>query len=55
MARRSYWKAYGGGPGIAYTLEHFVPRLRNEGFSAKEIQQILVENPARAFAFASVA
>jgi predicted metal-dependent phosphotriesterase family hydrolase len=55
MARRSYWKAYGGGPGIAYTLEHFVPRLRNEGFSAKEIQQILVENPARAFAFASAA
>ena len=55
MARRSYWKAYGGGPGIAYTLEHFVPRLRNEGFSGKEIQQILVENPARAFAFASVA
>jgi 5-phospho-D-xylono-1,4-lactonase len=55
MARRSYWKAYGGGPGIAYTLEHFVPRLRNEGFSPKEIQQILVKNPARAFAFASVA
>jgi predicted metal-dependent phosphotriesterase family hydrolase len=55
MARRSYWKAYGGGPGIAYTLEHFVPRLRREGFSAAEIDQILVTNPAQAFGFASVA
>ena len=52
-ARRSYWKAYGGGPGIAYTLERFVPRLRSEGFAEREIQQILVDNPARAFAFAS--
>ena len=55
MARRSYWKAYGGGPGIAYTLQHFVPRLRNEGFSAEDIHQMLVTNPARAFGFASVA
>ena len=52
MARRSYWKAYGGGPGIAYTLEHFVPRLRNEGFSAEEIHQMLVANPSRAFRLA---
>jgi 5-phospho-D-xylono-1,4-lactonase len=55
MARRSYWKAYGGGPGIAYTLEHFVPRLRNEGFSGEDIHQMLVANPARAFGFARVA
>jgi 5-phospho-D-xylono-1,4-lactonase len=55
MARRSYWKAYGGGPGIAYTLEHFVPRLRREGFSAAEIDQMLVTNPAKAFGFASIA
>jgi 5-phospho-D-xylono-1,4-lactonase len=55
MARRSYWKAYGGGPGIAYTLEHFVPRLRNEGFSPEEIHQMLVANPARAFGFARAA
>jgi phosphotriesterase-related protein len=52
-ARRSYWKAYGGGPGIAYTLEHFVPRLRKEGFAEQQIEQVLIENPARAFGFAS--
>jgi 5-phospho-D-xylono-1,4-lactonase len=52
-ARRSYWKAYGGGPGIAYTLERFVPRLRSEGFTQTEIDQVLIRNPARAFAFAS--
>lgn len=51
-ARRSYWKAYGGGPGLAYMLEAFVPRLQREGFSEAEIHQILVANPARAFAFA---
>ena len=51
-ARRSYWKAYGGGPGLAYMLESFVPRLEKEGFSAAEIRQVLIENPARAFSFA---
>jgi 5-phospho-D-xylono-1,4-lactonase len=49
-ARRSYWKAYGGGPGMAYTLERFVPRLRSEGFTQNEIDQILIRNPAKAFA-----
>ena len=53
-ARRSYWKAYGGGPGIAYIPEHFVPRLRNEGFTQEHIDMILVGNPARALSFASV-
>jgi phosphotriesterase-related protein len=51
-ARRSYWKAYGGGPGLAYMLEHFIPRLQREGMHDEQIQQILVNNPAHAFAFA---
>ena len=51
-ARRSYWKAYGGGPGLAYMLEHFIPRLQSEGMNDEQIQQVLVKNPARAFAFA---
>lgn len=50
-ARRSYWKAYGGGPGLAYLLERFVPRLRREGFAEEHIRQLFVLNPARAFAF----
>jgi phosphotriesterase-related protein len=51
-ARRSYWKAYGGGPGMAYFVEHFVPRLRREGVAEEAIDAILRGNPARAFAFA---
>lgn len=52
-ARRSYWKAYGGGPGVAYMLESFAPRLRSEGFSQEEVDLLLIHNPARAFAFAA--
>lgn len=47
MARRSYWQAYGGGPGFDYLLRVFTPRLREEGFSGDEIEQIWVHNPAR--------
>ncbi len=52
MGRRSYWKAYGGGPGLSYFLTNFVPRLRREGLSEEAIQDLLVNNPAKAFAFA---
>jgi 5-phospho-D-xylono-1,4-lactonase len=50
-ARRSYWKANGGSTGIAYIFEQFIPRLRREGFPAQQINALLVDNPARAFAF----
>ncbi len=47
MARRSYWKAYGGGPGFDYLLTKFTPRLRAEGFTDAELQMIWHDNPAR--------
>jgi phosphotriesterase-related protein len=47
--RRSYWPEYGGGPGHSYILEKFVPRLREEGVGEDAIQDILVNNPQRAF------
>lgn len=50
MARASYLRAYGGGPGMDYLLVTFVPRLRREGFSDEVIDDILIRNPARAFA-----
>jgi phosphotriesterase-related protein len=50
-ARRAHWKAYGGGPGLAYMVEKFVPRLCAEGFSEAQIGQVLADNPARALAF----
>lgn len=53
LARRSYYPSYGGGPGLAYLMSTFMPRLRDEGFGDLQ-QKVLVDNPARAFCFASV-
>ncbi len=53
LARRSYFVAYGGGPGLAYVPGRFVNRLRNEGFDEAVIDDIFVNNPARAFTFAA--
>ena len=49
-ARRSYWKAYGGGPGWPIHSSGSSPRLQSEGFTQTEIDQILIRNPAKAFA-----
>lgn len=51
LGRKSYFKAYGGGPGLAYILESFVPRLRVEGIPGSVIEDIWVNNPARILAF----
>jgi phosphotriesterase-related protein len=47
LGRRSYLKAYGGGPGFEYILGTFVPHLRREGFDDALIDQIFVQSPAR--------
>jgi 5-phospho-D-xylono-1,4-lactonase len=47
MARRSYWKAYGGGPGFGYLLRVFTPRLLEEGFTQQELELVWRHNPAR--------
>lgn len=46
-ARRSYWRAYGGGPGFDYLLAIFTPRLLAEGFTSDELQLIWAKNPLR--------
>jgi phosphotriesterase-related protein len=48
--RRSMLRAYGGGPGMDYVLARFAPRLERE-LGAELAHEILVSNPARAFAF----
>ncbi|HET9416729.1 MAG TPA: aryldialkylphosphatase [Candidatus Limnocylindria bacterium] len=49
IGRRSMLRAYGGGPGLRYLMETFVPRVRRRiGDDATDA--ILVANPARAFA-----
>ncbi|MCL4426542.1 MAG: phosphotriesterase-related protein [Firmicutes bacterium] len=47
MARRSYFRSYGGGPGLDFLFTRFVPRLRAEGLGQEAIDNILVNNPRR--------
>ncbi|GHE79252.1 phosphotriesterase-related protein [Amycolatopsis deserti] len=48
LARRSYWRSLGGGPGLDYLLTRFVPRLTAAGLG-EVVKRALVTNPARAF------
>ena len=50
-ARASYWRSYGGKPGLDYLLREFSDRARNLGVSDAELRAAFVENPARAYAF----
>lgn len=53
-ARRSYWRSYGGAPGMAYLLTDFAPQLRSAGLSESDVHCIFVSNPARAYCFRSI-
>ena len=54
LGMRDYFSAYGGGPGMRYLLDVFVPRLRRR-IGDGPMDTIAVANPARAFALAPVA
>jgi phosphotriesterase-related protein len=47
MARRSYWRAHGGGPGLRHLFTSFVPRLRAAGLSEADLTTVLIDNPRR--------
>jgi 5-phospho-D-xylono-1,4-lactonase len=47
LARRSYWRSLGGGPGLAWTLDRFIPRLHAAGLAA-EATRALTVNPQTA-------
>jgi phosphotriesterase-related protein len=47
LGRPSYWRHYGGGPGLDFVLKKHVPRLRDEGVSDAAIEDLLVHNPRR--------
>lgn len=51
LGRRDYLRAYGGGPGMRYLMDAFVPRLRRR-IGDEATDAILVANPARAYALA---
>ena len=50
-ARPSYWRSYGGGPGLDYLLKEFSDRARAKGVTDAELDKVFVKNPARAYAF----
>jgi 5-phospho-D-xylono-1,4-lactonase len=50
MARRGYWRGYGGRPGLAWLQTDLLPMLRRSGVSDRQLAGISVENAVRAFA-----
>jgi len=52
-ARQSYWKSYGGRPGLSYLLTDFRKQLLCAGLSEELWRRIMIKNPADAFAFAT--
>ena len=51
-ARQGYYRAYGGGPGLAYLLGEFSTIMEGAGLGPDRRRAFFVDNPARIFAFA---
>jgi phosphotriesterase-related protein len=51
FGRASYFTSNDGGPGFTYILWRFVPWLVQEGMSREAARGMIVDNPARFFAF----
>lgn len=47
LARRQYWTAYGGGPGLAHLFRTVVPLLRDAGLDDDQVEQVMVRTPRR--------
>jgi phosphotriesterase-related protein len=52
LGQRDYFRAYGGGPGLTYLMEIFVPRLRHR-IGDEAVRKILIDTPARALAMST--
>jgi phosphotriesterase-related protein len=50
-ARRSYWKSYGGGPGLAYLFTDFKNQMLEAGIGEELIYKVFVTTPARVYRF----
>jgi phosphotriesterase-related protein len=50
LARRHYWRAYGGGPGLANLVSGFPSLLRKAGLTDADIRRVMVDNPRRVLA-----
>jgi len=54
MGPRSMWRSYGGGPGMAYLANVFLPKLRRSGLTTELIDMFTIRNPAAALAMRQV-
>jgi predicted metal-dependent phosphotriesterase family hydrolase len=52
-ARQGYYHAFGGSPGLAWLLDGFAELMRARGLDDAVQHRLFVDNPARAFAFAT--
>ncbi len=50
MARNSYWKSYGGEPGLNYLLSNFHQQMEKRGLK-EYLEKIFFTNPQRLFCF----
>ena len=53
-ARRGYYRVHGGGPGLTWLLDGFTTLMDERGLDGACRDVIFVQNPARAFAFATI-
>lgn len=51
-ARPSYWKSYGGSPGLNFLLTTFTEMMKERGIGDDHWQSIFVNNPAKVYDFA---
>lgn len=52
-ARRGYYRVHGGSPGLIWLLDGFTAAMAERGLDEHVRHRLFVDNPARAFAFAS--
>lgn len=50
-ARRSYWKSYGGNPGLSYLYGNFRHQMSEAGIGDELIHKVFVSTPARVYSF----
>jgi predicted metal-dependent phosphotriesterase family hydrolase len=50
-ARRSYWREYGGAPGLDFLLTDFSAQLRAAGVTAAHFDRVFLTTPAATFTF----
>lgn len=53
-ARPSYWKSYGGAPGLTWLLEDFSALMRSRGITSRQLNRIFITNPASTYQFKSI-